>query len=36
MPTLTLYVGGRPVTQVVAKPKAALLWMLEDHLPAVV
>lgn len=35
MPTLTLYVGGRPATQVVgAQPKAALLRMLAEHLPA--
>lgn len=34
MPTLTLYVGGRAVTQVVgAKPKAAVLRMLEEHVP---
>lgn len=34
MPTLTLYVEGRPVTQVVgARPKAALLRVLEEHLP---
>lgn len=37
MPTLTLYVGGRPVTQVVgAQPKAVLLRMLAEHLPAAV
>ena len=35
MPTLTLYVGGRPATQVVgAQPKAVLLRMLAEHLPA--
>lgn len=35
MPTLTLYVDGRPVTQVVgARPKAALMRVLEEHLPA--
>jgi thioredoxin 1 len=34
MPTLTLYVEGRPVTQVVgARPKAALMRVLEEHLP---
>jgi thioredoxin 1 len=34
MPTLTLYVGGRPVTQVVgARPKAALMRVLEEYLP---
>jgi thioredoxin 1 len=33
MPTLTLYIGGRAVTQVVgAKPKSALLRVLEQHL----
>jgi thioredoxin 1 len=35
LPTLQLYVGGRAVTQVVgAKPKAALMRAIEDHLPA--
>ncbi|MDT7651977.1 MAG: thioredoxin 1 [Pseudonocardiales bacterium] len=35
MPTLNLYVGGRVVTQVVgARPKAALLHAIADHLPA--
>jgi thioredoxin 1 len=35
MPTLNLYVDGRVVTQVVgAKPKAALLRAIADHLPA--
>ncbi|HEY0812667.1 MAG TPA: thioredoxin domain-containing protein [Pseudonocardia sp.] len=34
MPTLTLYVDGRPVTQVVgARPKAALMRVLDEHLP---
>jgi thioredoxin 1 len=34
MPTLTLYVNGEPVTQVVgAKPKAALMRAIEEHLP---
>ncbi len=34
MPTLSLYVGGAVVAQVVgAKPKAALLRAIEDHLP---
>jgi thioredoxin 1 len=34
MPTLTLYVEGRPVAQVVgARPKAALMRVLEEHLP---
>jgi thioredoxin 1 len=34
MPTLNLYVGGRVVTQVVgARPKAALMRAIEDHLP---
>ncbi len=33
MPTLTLYVNGEPVTQVVgAKPKAALMPAIEEHL----
>jgi thioredoxin 1 len=36
MPTLRLYVGGRVLTEVVgARPKAALLRLLEPHLPAV-
>ena len=36
MPTLNLYVGGRVVTQVVgARPKAALLSAIADHLPLV-
>jgi thioredoxin 1 len=35
MPTLNLYVDGRVVTQVVgARPKAALMRAIEDHLPA--
>lgn len=35
MPTLSLYVGGRVVAQVVgARPKAALLRAVEPHLPA--
>jgi thioredoxin 1 len=35
MPTLSLYVGGRVVTQVVgARPKAALLRAVSEHLPA--
>lgn len=34
MPTLNLYVGGRVVTQIVgAKPKAALMRAIEEHLP---
>ena len=34
MPTLNLYVDGRVVTQVVgARPKAALMRAIEDHLP---
>ena len=34
MPTLNLYVGGRVATQVVgARPKAALLRAIGDHLP---
>ena len=34
MPTLNLYVGGRVATQVVgARPKAALLRAISDHLP---
>jgi thioredoxin 1 len=34
MPTLTLYVEGRAVTQVVgARPKAVLVRVLEEHLP---
>src|SRR4051812_5406394 len=34
MPTLNLYVGGRVVTRVVgARPKAALMRAIEDHLP---
>jgi thioredoxin 1 len=34
MPTLNLYVGGRVVTQVVgARPKAALMRTIADHLP---
>jgi thioredoxin 1 len=34
MPTLNLYVGGRVVTQVVgARPKAAVLRAISDHLP---
>ncbi len=34
MPTLSLYVGGRVVTQVVgARPKASLLRALDEHLP---
>ena len=34
MPTLTLYVGGRVVAQLVgAKPRAALLRMVDEHLP---
>lgn len=34
MPTLNLYVGGRVVTQVVgARPKAAILRTISDHLP---
>ncbi|OZM77691.1 co-chaperone YbbN [Pseudonocardia sp. MH-G8] len=33
MPTLSLYVGGRVVTQVVgARPKASLLRALDEHL----
>jgi thioredoxin 1 len=35
MPTLNLYVDGRVATQVVgARPKAALLRAISDHLPA--
>jgi thioredoxin 1 len=35
MPTLNLYLGGQVVTQVVgARPKAALLHAIADHLPA--
>lgn len=35
MPTLSLYVDGRVVTQVVgARPKAALRRVLDEHLPA--
>lgn len=34
MPTLVLFVGGEPVTQIVgARPRAALLRELEPHLP---
>jgi thioredoxin 1 len=34
MPTLTLYVDGRAVTQVVgARPKAALMRAIAEHLP---
>lgn len=34
MPTLNLYVGGQVVTRVVgARPKAALLRAIADHLP---
>ena len=34
MPTLNLYVDGRVVTQVVgARPKAALMRAIDDHLP---
>jgi thioredoxin 1 len=34
MPTLSLYVGGRVVTQVVgARPKAALMRAIDEHLP---
>ena len=34
MPTLSLYVGGAVVAQLVgAKPKAALLRAIEEHLP---
>jgi thioredoxin 1 len=34
MPTLNLYVGGRVATQVVgARPKAALLRVIAEHLP---
>lgn len=34
MPTLDLYVGGAPVTRVVgARPKAALLRAVDEHLP---
>ena len=34
MPTLTLYVNGEPVAQVVgAKPKAAIVRAIEEHLP---
>ena len=34
MPTLNLYVGGRVATQIVgARPKAALLRAITDHLP---
>ncbi|GAA1222926.1 thioredoxin family protein [Pseudonocardia alaniniphila] len=34
MPTLNLYVGGWVVTQVVgARPKAALMRAIEEHLP---
>jgi thioredoxin 1 len=34
MPTLNLYVGGRVATQVVgARPKAALMHAIGDHLP---
>jgi thioredoxin len=36
MPTLNLYVGGRVVTQVVgARPKAALMRAIAEHLPLV-
>ncbi|GAA5112733.1 thioredoxin family protein [Pseudonocardia adelaidensis] len=36
MPTLNLYVGGQVVTQVVgARPKAALVAAIADHLPLV-
>jgi Thioredoxin domain-containing protein len=35
MPTLSLYAGGRVVAQVVgAKPKAAVMRAIEEHLPA--
>jgi thioredoxin 1 len=35
MPTLSLYIDGQAVTQIVgAKPKAALLRAIADHLPA--
>jgi thioredoxin 1 len=34
MPTLSLYVGGRVVAQVVgARPKAALMRAIAEHLP---
>lgn len=34
MPTLNLYIGGRVVTQIVgARPKAALMRSIADHLP---
>jgi thioredoxin 1 len=34
MPTLTLYIAGSAVAQVVgAKPKAALMRVIEEHLP---
>jgi thioredoxin 1 len=36
MPTLNLYAGGKVVTQVVgARPKAALMRAIVDHLPLV-
>lgn len=35
LPTMNLYVGGQVVTQVVgARPKAALMRAIEEHLPA--
>jgi thioredoxin len=34
MPTLNLYIGGRVATQIVgARPKAALVRAISDHLP---
>jgi thioredoxin 1 len=37
LPTLDLYIGGKTVTRLVgAKPKAALLRAVAEHLPAVV
>lgn len=34
MPTLNLYIGGRVATQIVgARPKAALMRSIADHLP---